>query len=849
MIMNSGLNIKSLVCSATSKIVAVTFAALIAVSCSDNTFDEVDSAGDIGYINLNLSTSSVMSRETESDDLGNENLISDALICIFPVGASSDEDVPVVMQSVNVGKRTEASVMIQLSRDLIKNIFPDNINKAIVHVFANLPDDTKAQIGSSPTLGQLKRLSIKSDFASYLRPQSFVMFGDAEIDYIKDIDNTGKDQVEGTVRLNRSAAKISLNVKIADTVTDDAGREWAPVIDKGMSALITNGVDGSSVVPSTYILQPDDYYSTSTASSNEYHRERSFTKLEGELEYPYTLNWPFYTYPNKWNVESESETMTYMTLIVPWQSEGSYRTCFYMVPVVRDVTEIVNNVSYRVNINVNILGSTKPDEPLELEDVSYRAVDWGKESFDVNIDDYRYLVVDNNTYTLNNEGQISIPFYSSHETVIKYELDTLNYYLYNTTAAGLEKTMAVNNTIRNNSTTAILPDSTGTSVKMFSDWIDNKVDETTNSRTLHFHHELYQWTPQKSVAGGGYTDLAAGTNRNPTAYGSGFGPYTTEAYANGQLNSISRYILTNLDTPAFSRYRMTITIVHKDKIGEPDEAQYTEKFVIWQYPAMYIESTQNFYSETSNDNTAVRGNVWVNANQSTNNTAWVTVRGLQGGNKNPNQYIVNITSFSNTSYYIIGDPRVIAVDNLTTNFTGNAPANGWATAPGIENADTDNPTSTRKLTWYYPSDESNTRAYYVAPTFRIASSYGVCGSAIDYQGAKRRCASYQELEYPAGRWRIPTLGELEFILTLSNTGKIPVLINSGSTYWTAQGAVTTTLNNGKLTAPTNTTRTAYVRCVYDEWYWEGSTIKTTQTQTYQNETFSEYPFVWGDAKR
>ena len=80
-----------------------------------------------------------------------------------------------------------------------------------------------------------------------------------------------------------------------------------------------------------------------------------------------------------------------------------------------------------------------------------------------------------------------------------------------------------------------------------------------------------------------------------------------------------------------------------------------------------------------------------------------------------------------------------------------------------------------------------------------------------------------------------------------------MLFNSGSTYWTAQGRVTTTLNSDKKLNADNlsTDNTAFVRCVYDEWFWEKSsnpTIKTTATQEYDGKTFPKYPFVWGDER-
>lgn len=840
------------------KLLGMTAAVLLAASCSDDKMRDLDLPGETGNVTIKLSSLPVGSRATENDDFGNENLMQDALICIFKAGASAETDRPIVMESVDVSTKTEKTVTMQINKDKIDELFPEGVDKAIVHVFANLPAESKAAIPSNPTLGELQALSISSNFASRLQPASFVMNGDSELTIKRNVDNTSKDEVEGTVRLKRAAAKISLSLRVKSAVTDLNGREWTPILTgTGMQVYISNGVNSSSVTPSLHTLQSSDYYYTSASSPDANEKGRTFTKNENEDEetgYPYVLNSPFYTYPNQWT--DESETMTFMTLLVPWEckADGSYRSCYYMVPVVKNQNNLDRNVSYRVSINIDILGNSKPDDPLVIEDASYRAVPWGTEPFNVAIKDFRYLVIDNNTYTMNNEGLINIPFYSSHETVIKYEVDTLNYYLFNTTAAGIEKTMAITNTQRNSSTTnsAQIPsyanvpgyqERFGTNKNIYNDWIDNTVDPNTNTRSLYFQHELYQW------------DARNGNN----ALSSGYGPYTSEANANAALNSITRYVLPATLTDAYSRYRMTITIVHKDKINQPDEAQFSEKIVIWQYPPMYIESTENFYGGTSRtERTAARGNMWINGSQNQADTEeWYVTYGLGGraDNANPNQYVISVTQLS-AGNYVIGDPRVTTVNNLANSFNGNAPGNGWATAPGIENANTDRPTTTRKLSWYYPTDQASNKMYTVAPKFRIASSYGVA-YPMSYLEAQRRCASYQELGYPAGRWRIPTVGEIEYIMNLSAANKIPTLFtlatgnNGTSYYWSAQGRINARLTNGKLTTPGSIGNNdeASVRCVYDEWFWEDSTIKTTATQTYDGKTFPKYPFVWGDMQR
>ena len=109
----------------------------------------------------------------------------------------------------------------------------------------------------------------------------------------------------------------------------------------------------------------------------------------------------------------------------------------------------------------------------------------------------------------------------------------------------------------------------------------------------------------------------------------------------------------------------------------------------------------------------------------------------------------------------------------------------------------------------------------IAPRFRMASSHGKCNQGISLTDAKRRCAAYQEKGYPAGRWRIPTKGEIEFIVQRSTGGDIPTLFDGG--YWASNGQSYSSSNTNNPWSGTagnisgNTTN--YVRCVYDVWYW------------------------------
>lgn len=849
---------------------AIVLGAMMLTSCADDSIDNGVTDPSEGYLTLELSSTSLRTRATEEgENTRNENLIHHALVCLMPDNA----DVPIFMQTFTFGNNTNrtATVQLKLTRELVNQLFPNlsttGGTTAKAYVIANLSGYSDADL-KGKSIAELKVLNIRSNFASSDDQPYFVMDGVGTINLWLNDNDIAKSTVSGDIPLTRSAAKITLGVNITtDKVTDDAGREWSPLTET-MSVLITNGVKSSTVVPAPGAVSAENYYSTSANATESNERGRTFV-TNTEAEYPYILESPFYTYPNNW--AADDTKMTYMTLSMMWNSGTAYRTCYYMVPVVdsNDYKYLSRNVSYHVNINIGILGSTNPDNPFEVkDDVSYHAVEWGKEAVNVNLDDFRYLILDQTEYDLNNEGMISIPFYSSHETVIKYDADELNYYLFNVTSVGVEREMTINNEQRNRSTTTSLPDSIGTSVKIYSDWIDNTVDATTGTRTLYFHHELYQWSAHQWI------------NSNPGSLGNvvSFGPYYTEGAtdeenigrANAEFSQIGAYSLSYPLTAAYSRYRMKITIVHKDKLGKNDEADFSQTVYINQYPGMYIKVDKNEAEENE-------GNIYVNGKYK-DNDALGTINGIDkknSANTNVNMYVINVSQLSINSGYIIGDPRSQYInndlsgdDNLIPTENG-AVAGEWNTV----GAALYNSTSDRKLTYYYPTNESQNASSVnmIAPKLRIASSWGGCslGAQQLYQGnvygfidgtrekARRRVATYQEQGFPAGRWRLPTKGELQYITQLSADGKIPTLFTTSPTvfnnsdwyyvYWTAQGPYMIA-TDGTISEFDNDRTKNYlftVRAVYDDWYWEqyeGYQLEpTTVGGTYFNYTYGDLP--------
>lgn len=792
---------------------ALMLPAMLLASCSAelDTPSGVETGPKPGYITISLRDKAPGTRAGEADvDALNENLISSAYVCLYPDGADDNTE-PVLAQSFDLGTNTTGTLEIRLRREILNALFPNNSTSCKAYVVANLPAGTV--MPSQSTISNLRNIAIESDFATSSPQSSFVMDGDNSLTLAGNIATPSQCTVTGQVDLQRAASKIRLGVKVAESVTVN-GETWEPQIERGMSVLITNGVQKAKVQPDAKPGSDiaDPYYSTTTNAADESHRGRTLVDKGEGVEYRYQLDQPFYTYPNSWSGDDES--MTYMVLTVPFKKQGveTYRTCYYTVPVVRD-NSIGRNVSYMVNININILGSFNPDEPLTLEDLSYLAIEWSNESMDVAIQDYRYLVLDQTEYIVNNLSEIQIPFYSSHETVVKSV--SFKYYLYNTSAAGLVREVSVSEAQNEAS------GYNGTTGGIYRATTDNTVNSQTNARTLTFAHELKQMT-------------AYGSNGQTLQLSGSGTTYPSESTINSNINAIVRYAMTNVD--AYTRFDIEITIVHKDLENEAN-TPFQRTIKITQYPAMYIEADANNYI-INNDQpygAAVYGNAYVNNTQSGGQN--MNPSGLTGGNRNPNMYVINVTRLASERYRI-GDPRVTTVNNLSYN--------NWANTTALFGS------SPRRLMYYYPTDTSEEMKMTIAPKFRVASSYGV-SSTMDKATAQRRCASYQEKDCPAGRWRLPTYAEMEYIINLSNNNMIPVLFSDDSRYWNASGGSMGQVNNGVLSTPQNTN--SHVRCVYDEWYWESVTPKLesdgTETWRYNrtNYTYTHYPFTWGDKQR
>lgn len=806
--------------------------------CSDAMEDIIDAPSESLTLRFYSAGAGTRADIESSDASLNENLISNLAVAFYPSAASDSKNAVKFNLFKNLGATGKVERKIIISDEEVALLFGSTETSGAtcrVYALANLSDEEIAALGKTPTVAAMKELRVSSEFDTQQVQESFVMSGDATVTY--NIDASGKKTAVGNVQLVRSAAKITLNIKLPESYEDPGtGNIWEPIASPAtgaMRVLLNNGVKNSRVlVPQEgYDFKDEDYFNITTADATYGFVDNRVNNSE----YPNKQKVPFYTYPNRWENTPGERHRTALTLIVPWHNTttNTYQTFYYRVPVTpAEMPGLVSNHSYQIDLNVGMLGSAMPETPVEITG-NYRVVDWARETIDVNIKDYRYLVVSPTTYRMDNTEDFTLNFYSSHPVEVDDITMTYQRFSYITETGNSEMgTVVYFPTSKEVIDRSVTPDG----IKMVE--YSENITTAPNSKQYSFSlkHKLEVWTPLDKdgiiVPQTGYRNLSDTTNIQ---------------------NSIQKYLRSDSPEPAYSPYTFKVTLRHKDN------PEFKASFTVVQYPAMYIQADKNPGGEyrTSPFSSSSFGYVFVNPEYTpagrfipaywTNSSDLGGVHGITSNatNKNPNMYVINLTALSvNYESYIIGDPRALNVNN---NLVGNPGQLTAVASPTIQDwaveaeALYNESNQKRRLQWYYPTQEGSSTRNMIAPKIRVASSYGVCNNGTSTQNLRRRCASYQEQGFPAGRWRVPTYSEVEFIVKLSTKGIIPLLFTKGATYLTAQGFVRVEDDDkGSITLLENTT-SGTVRAVYDEWYWEKET-----NYVLQNNSSGGYDFTWGD---
>ena len=769
--------------------------------------------------------------EKDGEDAYNENCIDKIDYFLYP-NSGVDGEAPVhgTIEPNVVGRYVTS---IAMSASDVEKLFPGAATTCQALVVVNYYGD----YASTKVADILATKLPAADFISSVAQERFVMISKNDAGQAGTVPITLESKkkttvAHGEVKVRRVASKmtvaIHVNKEASRTRTIDLGSKrtevydetWVP--DTNNIEIALKNVNRYAVLDGTPTITPLSSADTVKASLVSYpYTHDGGRKMTGGKEsakyYDYelgadgnyssvektgtfTVSEPFYSYPWKWAYKRGNEATFKIKL--PWtrksgvstiidsttntKTEGNnfgeltkvYYYQFNPAFVFKgDTVSIGSNYWYKFFVYIGILGNENEEGAVSVTG-TYYVVDWKDAAKDVQITTSRYLnVFEKHKVTYNSEKE-SISYKTSDPCEI------VNLTVSHPDFS--ENTESVEYEVQNSSNASTI-----------SKYLKLETDANGNP-VIQFNHALITMTT-------GSTDYDVA-------------PYTIT------------FTIRHSDDP---RYSETLTIVQYPSIiitlpstGRTEESENTTTFVnrvgggghAYDYYYYYYNNRYYTYPNISQRYLQDLGSV-------------VSVLDEVDGNGNPNMYIIKTTVLDESSAYMLGDPRTVAFDNTLGNSNSKSVSlsyGAWsASAPSVQGGN-------RRISYYHPTIEDGPADNIIAPEFRIASSFGAT-SRMSYQGAKERCASYQEFGYPAGRWRLMTFAEASYIARLSSDGKIPTLLSKGSQYWTAGGYVTIS-NSGAPMLSHEKSGSYFVRCVYDEWYWKNTEHPTVSTTT----------FTWGD---
>ena len=732
-----------------------------------------------------IETKSSVYEQGGTDYPYNENLMTTVDFFFYPGG---DTSVNATWHERRTSNKTRTDLMHLrfTSEEINTYIFPSSkdISECKVFVLVNYPEEPDNPL--VPKDGDGKDILTKTDLNSLLSKEvvtDFVRKGKSnhyQPDFLMSGETTltlrGRNQIlsaSGTVILERYACKMTVGVKVAPQVLV-GNNVWEPMLES-MELYLVDGVTNVSLGGRT---------ESPTYLNYKEHAMR-FVDDGGNPVVGMTGDYydtdPFYMYPQKWTYGSTKYPTKepYLKLVLPWKRVvGGYtqKPFYYKIVLPNDhrpeyICQFVRNNWYNVNIDVSILGAETDDAEVSVPGSVY-VVYWQDKNVvikNAEIGRARYLSVNEPEYYLYNVSTEVELPYVSSHPVIVKDIVTTRPY-YGTVSPGSD-------------------DKGGTVC----------LSEDGKSKYLSFNKEQ-----RKNLNG------------------------EKEWYTDSGTSIVFQHTLNNnykSDSFDYSPYTFTFTLEHADKQGDP---VYTKQQKVVQYPAIYIKQFPD-PDVMKNGHPEHWGYVYINNGQYTKLDAdqdpkhttqewkdanvWRVIYYSSGGRE---MVQINATVLGD-SEFIIGDPRQKTIDNLRE----------FETAPALEGGN-------RTLTWYYPTENSERTADMIAPSYLISTKY----SGTEYGGtgleqARWRCAAFQENGYPAGRWRLPTRGEIRFAAQLSAKGIFEWQFDSN--YWSANGAVNVDKKTGVVKDSDVTT--ALIRCVYDSWYWD------------EKDQIADKSFKWGDRLR
>lgn len=783
-------------------------------------------------------TKAGISGTKEGEDDWNENRLDVVHLFLYPKDKTNENAVFYAMiEPDNLYTTGSFSTLVSVNAGELEQIFPTantchafaiaNVTEAWINAATNDKADTKLATLMSASL-PLNKFGSQSG-QSHCQ-DSFIFDGYNNLT-LRSMSQTRA--VVGTIPMYRAAAKFTLQLNVPDTIhvmvdyVDNydgnkkkrAAQIWRPAVYKNLGnpqveAYFEYGVPeakaGVRYDPATYIVDGDNFSNFFTYNKNRMQywqhvdsqdapgenvdQEGVNIVTEGGLKY--MISHPSYTYPQTWTEGEETEP--FYKLCMPWSLDdvmevyGSldsggnlvrdavtsqagisptfkqfyYKIVFPMVDytVTPHKGTILSNNWYKLMLKVGVLGSETDDSAVEMVS-TYMVADWQNQSEVVEqaeVGNARYLSVANNFYELYNTATLDIPYMSSDECEIVSATWKQPFYGTTTTGTTLDSELGV----RVKSGTII--NASGTSVNA-TGW----TFDISDGKTIKFTHNLNNVIGNSMDVAPIYIDF---TIRHKDAHS-----YTKTIRI---IQYPSLYITTIPGGSVFvdGYYRR---VYGSEKPDTGGTGTGTGPF----------SHTGSFNPHGDGTRVTPYGNL---ANSDPSSQTDMTVIHVSAFSSVDDTFSYNLNG-TQTFHYIIGDPRVP--------WGSNGILSDWTLTNYLWRDGTTKSWDTSNLML------STNRQDIIAPALMFASEWGKQGDGTSsFQTVVKRCATYQEAGYPAGRWRVPTMAEAQYAITLQENGFIGTLF-AGGTYWVSNG-LTIKANHTVANGGGNSTR-----CVYDIWYW------------------------------
>ena len=799
----------------------VIFALIIAAALSGACIERIIPSEEemLPGINLRFSLGDFPESKAKIDSAGvtslNENKLNSVEYFIYPDnGTGSDAVMHGYLSNVVANTRVYS---VPVTDDIVNTVLcPGSSRYFKVYAIANHPriiPEAATENLSHTSVAELEALTrdldTDSQTGNILTTQNSFLMSTNGAFRVGPVEKRATNVVSARIPLERVAAKITILVRLEESVTiantvvingvsDVRNEVWIPRPAQMqvylVNTAITGQVSGQPVASSPLMQYPTMEFS---GTSTETHSYSTFTPvLDGNGDVTdYTevthegqftpCEAPFYTNPISW--EYGSETEPYIKLMIPWDRQPGVSTGGI------SYGSASKNYYYRIYC---------PGDAIDGTHAEFIRNNWYK------------IVLNVGVLGSDTDGG---------ESIINGKYYVVDWQERDTAGGGSGTETGVNDSDKE------------AEIKGARYLFINKDEyEMFNIDELSIPYNTSDPCEIVNVTGT-YYDFS-GTSKQSRS----FTPNLELSSVGGAHIKFTHTLNNDTSTSNYDTSEFLITF----RLQQKDATDYYKIITIHQYPAIMIDLERN--TSTSSPYNAYVNNGSVGTSGGTYYLGSAPGSG-SSSNNNYNMVLIQTTVLPSNSSYMLGDPRVMEIDNLNANWPNNnnpsAVTNDWsANVTSVQG-------TTRRLSYYYPVDHTSKANNIIAPKFRIASSRGAT-QPMTYANAFRRCASYQEFGYPMGRWRLPTVAEVMYIAKLNADGKIERLLGGGSSgttdYWCNNGYVT--VNNTNNDPPemnySTPTGTKYVRCVYDDWYWSGMTLNGNDVSQVGKTTPT-----WGDIER